>query len=157
MTANFFDLLGVAPAIGRGFRAADTAVGGRGVGILTHDFWQGSFGGDLRVLGRVLTLDDERVEIIGVLPEALWLPDLERLMPQTAGGGGGPPELFRPLRYTPEQASRFGEFDYPAISPVSLRGSRTASRTQLPPDPARGTPPTWSRRRSSAICGVLPT
>ena len=130
VTANFFDLLGVAPAIGRGFRAADTAVGGRGVGILTHDFWQGAFGGDLRVLGRVLTLDDERVEIIGVLPEALWLPDLERLMPQTAGGGG-PPELFRPLRYTPEQASRFGEFDYPAIVRLAPGVSAEQARPEL--------------------------
>ena len=35
---------------------------------------------------------------------------------ESAGpAAGGPPELFRPLRYTPEQASRFGEFDYPAI------------------------------------------
>ena len=114
VTASFFDLLGVAPAVGRGFRAADAAVGGPGVAILTHDLWQGAFGGDARVVGRVLTLDDERVEVIGVLPDSHWLPDLDRLMPLEAGGGG-PPEIFRPLRYTPEQASRFGEFDYPAI------------------------------------------
>ena len=130
VTANFFDLLGVAPAIGRGFRAADTAVGGRGVGILTHDFWQGSFGGDLRVLGRVLTLDDERVEIIGVLPEALWLPDLDRLTPLSAGGGR-PPEIFRPLRYTPEQASRFGEFDYLAIVRLAPGVSAEQARPEL--------------------------
>ena len=57
----------------------------------------------------MLTLDDERVEVIGVLSESHWF-----LMPLPAGGGG-PPEIFWPLRYTVEQASRFGEFDYPAI------------------------------------------
>ena len=129
VTANFFDLLGAAPAIGRGFRPADTAGGGRGVAILTHDFWQGSFGGDPRVLGRVLTLDDERVEIIGVLPEALWLPDLERLRPLPAGGGS--PELFRPLRYTPEQASPFGEFGYPAIARLAPGVSAEQARPEL--------------------------
>ena len=126
-TANFFDLLGVAPAIGRGFRAADTAVGGPGVAILTHDLWQGAFGGDTRIVGQSLVLDDERVEVIGVLPESLWLPDLERLMP-VAAGGGGPPEIFRPLRYTPEQAGRFGEFDYPAL--VRLAPGVTAEQAR---------------------------
>ncbi len=114
VTANFFDLLGVAPAAGRGFRPADAAVGAPGTALLTHDLWQGAFGGDAGIVGRVLTLDDERVEIVGVLPESFWLPDLDRLMPLPVGGGG-PPEIFRPLRYTPEQAGRFGEFDYPTI------------------------------------------
>ena len=130
VTANFFDLLGVAPAIGRRFRADDTAVGGPGVAMLTHDLWRGAFGGDARIVGRVLTLDDERVEVIGVLPESLWLPDLDRLMPLPAGGGG-PPEIFRPLRYTPEQASRFGEFDYPAIVRLAPGISAEQARPEL--------------------------
>ena len=114
VTANFFDLLGVAPAIGRTFQAADAAVGGPGVAILTHGLWQGAFGGDSRIVGRVLALEDERVEVIGVLPESFWLPDLERLMPLSSGGTGAA-EIFRPLRYPPERARRFGEFDYPAL------------------------------------------
>ena len=114
VTANLFDLLGVAPVIGRTLRPADAAAGGPGVAILTHDLWQGAFGGDAGIVGRVLTLDDERVEVIGVLPESFWLPDLERLMPLPAGGLGGA-EIFRPLRYTPEQARGFGNFDYPAL------------------------------------------
>ena len=130
VTANFFDLLGVAPAMGRGFRAADTAVGAPGVAVLTHGLWQGAFGGDARVVGRVLTLDDERVEVIGVLPESLWLPDLDRLM-TVPTGGGGPPEIFRPLRYTPEQARRFGEFDYPAIVRLVPGVSAEQARPEL--------------------------
>ena len=130
VTGNFFGLLGVAPAIGRGFRAADTAIGAPAVAVLTHDFWQGAFGGDARVLGRVLTLDDARVEVIGVLRESLWLPDLERLM-RLPAGGGGLPQIFRPLRYTPEQASRFGEFDYPAIVRLAPGISAEQARPEL--------------------------
>ena len=114
VTANFFDLLGLAPAFGRTFRAADAAAGGAGVAVLTHGLWQGAFGGDAGIVGRVLTLDDESVEVIGVLPESFWLPDLERLTPIRVGGAGAA-EIFRPLRYTAEQARRFGEFDYPAL------------------------------------------
>lgn len=127
VTANFFDLLGAAPAMGRGFRAEDATVGGPGVAILAHDLWQGAFGGDPRMVGRVLTLDDERVEVIGVLPESFWLPDLDRLMP-TPAGDAGRAEIFRPLRYTPEQARRFGEFDYPAI--VLLAPGTTAEQAR---------------------------
>ena len=114
VTVNLFELLGLAPAIGRSFQAADVAVGGTGVAILTHGLWQGAFGGDPRIVGRVLALDDERVEVIGVLPESFWLPDLERLLPMSAGGAGAA-EIFRPLRYTPEQARQFGMFDYAAL------------------------------------------
>ena len=114
VTVNLFELLGLAPAIGRTFRATDVAVGGTGVAILTHGLWQGAFGGDPRIVGRVLALDDERVEVIGVLSESFWLPDLERLMPMSAGGAGAA-EIFRPLRYTPEQARQFGMFDYAAL------------------------------------------
>ena len=130
MTANFFDLLGVAPALGRGFGSADIAVGGPGVAVLAHNLWQGAFGGDPRILGRVLTLDDERVEVIGVLPESLWLPDLGRLTPLSPGGGGSR-EIFRPLRYTPEQARPFGEFDYPAIVRLAPGISAEHARGEL--------------------------
>ena len=130
VTADFFDLLGLAPAVGRGFRAADAVVGGPDVAILTHDLWQGAFGGDARIVGQVLTLDDERVEVIGVLPESLWLPDLDRLV-TFATGGGGPPEIFRPLRYTPEQARRFGEFDYPTVVRLAPGISAEQARPEL--------------------------
>lgn len=129
LTANFLDLLGVAPAMGRGFRAEDATVGGPGVAILTHDLWQGAFGGDPRMVGRVLTLDDERVEVIGVLPESFWLPDLDRLMPTPVGAGRA--EIFRPLRYTPEQARRFGEFDYPAVVRLAPGSTAEQARPEL--------------------------
>ncbi len=130
VTANFLDLLGVAPALGRGLRPADTAVGGPGVAVLTHDVWQGAFGGDPGIVGRVLTLDDERVAVIGVLPKSLWLPDLDRLTPLSARGGG-PPEIFRPLRYTPEQARQLGGFDYPAILRLAPGVSAEQARPEL--------------------------
>ena len=114
VTVNLFELLGLSPAIGRSFQAADLAVGGTGVAILTHGLWRDAFGGDPGIVGRVLTLEDERVEVIGVMPESFWLPDLERLMPMSPGRVGTA-EIFRPLRYTPEQARQFGMFDYAAL------------------------------------------
>ena len=46
-------------------------------------------------------------------------------------GGGSPLEIFRPLRYTPEQARRFGEFDYPTIVRLAPGVSAEQSRPEL--------------------------
>ena len=130
VTVNFFDLLGSGPMIGRGFRRADATVDGPGVAVLTHDFWQAAFGGDPLAIGRTLTLDDERVEVIGVLPDTFWLPSLDRLVPLT-GAEADPVEIFRPLRYTPEAAGRFGEFDYPALLRLTPGATAEQATTEL--------------------------
>lgn len=85
-TANFFDILGVTPAIGRFFRPGeDTHPGGDSVAILSHSLWQRRFGGDPGVLGRVVEIANRTFTIIGVAPASfyggmgglrfdLWLP-----------------------------------------------------------------------------------
>lgn len=72
-TPSIFDVFGVQPSLGRGFRA-DDGVGGSGrVLVLEHDYWQRRFLGDADVLGRSVTLDGARYTIVGVLPEAFDL------------------------------------------------------------------------------------
>lgn len=72
MTSECLAVLGVEPAIGRGFTAAESPLTGKGaaVAILGHQFWQRELGGDRSVLGRALTLDTTTVTVIGVMPEA---------------------------------------------------------------------------------------
>jgi putative ABC transport system permease protein len=70
VTPNFFEFIGVAPALGRHFAAAE-AVPERQprVAVLSHPFWQRRFGGNASVIGRDLTLNGETFAVIGVLPE----------------------------------------------------------------------------------------
>lgn len=75
---GYFEILGVAPQLGRTF-PPDSDLPGRGeVVILSHDLWVSMFGSDPRVLGRVIDLGGggyERREIIGVMPpgvDELW-------------------------------------------------------------------------------------
>jgi len=68
VTAGFFDVLGVKPALGRiSFRAEEEVLPAT-VGILRHDFWMARFHGDPAVLGRTLVLDGRAVQVVGVLP-----------------------------------------------------------------------------------------
>jgi predicted permease len=67
-SANFFEVLGVRPILGRVFASnADQASGEKTV-LLTYAGWQKRFGGDRNVLGQSITLNDEPYTIIGVLP-----------------------------------------------------------------------------------------
>jgi putative ABC transport system permease protein len=83
VTAGFFDVLGVAPALGRAFRSDEDAPGAGAVAILSDGLWRRRFGADPAVLGRALLLNGERFEIVGVMPRGfqflegyvgLWVP-----------------------------------------------------------------------------------
>ena len=73
-SANLFDVLGVAPAQGRGFLAEEDVVGGPPAAVLTHASWQRRFAGDPGVVGRTLVVEGELTRIVGVLPPAVTFP-----------------------------------------------------------------------------------
>jgi predicted permease len=68
ITANFLDVLGVRPAIGRNFQSgADLADGEKAV-LLSYPGWQKRFGGDASAIGKTVKLNGEIYTIVGVLP-----------------------------------------------------------------------------------------
>jgi putative ABC transport system permease protein len=67
---GFFSMLGVAPIRGRTFRADDPAT----VAVVGEAFWKQRLGGDPSVVGLGLTLDDQPMTIIGVMPDAFQFP-----------------------------------------------------------------------------------
>jgi predicted permease len=69
VTANFFQVMGVEPALGRAFRSDEDQVPGRdAVVMLSHDLWQRQFGGDPAILGRTVRLDGIAFTVVGVTP-----------------------------------------------------------------------------------------
>ncbi len=67
-TANFLQVVGVQPRLGRSFDAADDRPGAEPTVVVSHEFWQTRMGGDQRVLGTPLLLDGRAHVVIGVLP-----------------------------------------------------------------------------------------
>ena len=59
VTANFFPMLGVAPALGRTFSPDEEKEGAGKVVVLSHKFWQMRYGGEPNIIGREILLDDE--------------------------------------------------------------------------------------------------
>lgn len=69
VTPNYFDVLGLAPTLGRLFQPDEYTMAGEGaVVVLAHDYWQREFGADRDVIGRTLVVNGRSLEIIGVAP-----------------------------------------------------------------------------------------
>lgn len=69
-TANFFDVLGVHPYLGRTFVPGEDAVGAPKVALLSYGFWQRQYNGDRAIVGRTIVLNGAPATIIGVLPRS---------------------------------------------------------------------------------------
>jgi putative ABC transport system permease protein len=85
-----FTTLGVKPALGRDFRAAEAELGHETVVILSHELWMRRYAADPGVLGQTLWVDAEPHTVVGVAPEG-FRPPFHREA-----------KLFAPLAYHPE-------------------------------------------------------
>src|SRR5262245_21164931 len=83
VSAPYFDVFGIKPALGRTFAPDEDQQGKEKVTVLTHRAWLSLMGGDRGVVGRSILLNGESYTVIGVLPGAsefdrrgndLWIP-----------------------------------------------------------------------------------
>jgi predicted permease len=77
VSAEFFDVLGIKPQMGRAFVRDDEQAGGGAGGfkvIISGDFWRKHFGADPNVIGRTITLDRRPYTVIGVMPGGFQFP-----------------------------------------------------------------------------------
>jgi putative ABC transport system permease protein len=87
VSADYFRVLGVQPAIGRDFAAADDRLNGPRVVVISDAVWRRRFSADERVVGREIRLDDRLYAVIGVMP-----PMFENVLSPSA-------EVWTPLQY----------------------------------------------------------
>ena len=74
-TANFFQIMGVSPALGRAFTAKEDAPGAPArIAVIGHGLWIRRFGGDRNILGRSVLLNGQQYSIVGVMPPRFSYP-----------------------------------------------------------------------------------
>jgi putative ABC transport system permease protein len=150
VTAGYFDLIGVAPMMGRAFQPGENEVGGPEVAILSYEFWQERFGGSYEVLGKIIKLDSKSFTIVGVMPRgfgavtrtAVWAP-FEQNVPKPyltgrdiawllfAVGRRKPGATFDLAR---SEMNRVGDVlarDYPAMDATSHPVAKDLTRQML--------------------------
>ena len=91
VSANFFALLGVAPAQGRLFSSNEETPGADQSVIVSHGLWQSKFAGDPQLLGKTIRLNGRNYSVAGIMP-----PDFAYPVPM---------ELWVPLALTPAEKS----------------------------------------------------
>jgi putative ABC transport system permease protein len=88
---DFFDTLGVSMHLGRTFLPEEDRPDRRFEIILSYGLWMRRFGGDPKVLGRVIRLNESSFTVVGVLPAGFRTLEIP--------GSPGHPEMFEPLGY----------------------------------------------------------
>ena len=93
ISAHFFDVVGVRPAMGRGFTENEDLPHGPNAVILSHGLWQSTFRGDPSLIGQSIHLKGELYTVVGILPADATTPlnaDVYTpLRPSRDGEGGG--------------------------------------------------------------------
>ncbi len=75
VSANFFDMLGVRPLLGRTFLPSDDTPKADAVLILSYRYWKARFGGDPKIIGKVFQMNNRPHTVIGVLPPIPQYPE----------------------------------------------------------------------------------
>ncbi len=74
VTSNAYEVLGVAPRLGRSFRAEEEVEGAPRVAILSDGFWRRRFAADSGIIGRMISVDGRPTQVVGVLRAGVVLP-----------------------------------------------------------------------------------
>ena len=86
VTRGLFDMLGVHPIRGRGFEEGEGRAGTSDRVMISEDLWRSAFGADPAVLGSRITVNRERLTVVGILPADFRFPTAKT-------------ELWRPIDY----------------------------------------------------------
>ncbi|HYO99377.1 MAG TPA: ABC transporter permease [Pyrinomonadaceae bacterium] len=103
VTANFFDVLGVAPKRGRAFVAGEDTAGKNRVVVLSDQLWQRNFGSDPRIVNREVLIGGENYTVVGVMPPGFQFPSRTT-------------ELWVPLVFSDQHATSRGTHAFSSVA-----------------------------------------
>jgi putative ABC transport system permease protein len=98
LSGGMMPMLGVAPKLGRPILPANDNPGAETTLVLSHAFWQNTFGGDAKIVGREIQMDGAKARIIGVMPDGFEFPP----------GNPEPMDAWSALQLTDQQLKQTG-------------------------------------------------
>ena len=117
VTASFFEVLRTPPRLGRSFTPEEDRPGAAPVIVLSDGLWRSRFGAEPGVVGRVVDLDGESVEVVGVMPPGFSFSQQEI-------------DLWRPLRLDRENV-QLGAFGINGVARIAAGSTLGQVRAEL--------------------------
>jgi putative ABC transport system permease protein len=124
-TTNLFSVLGTNPLLGRTFQADEGGANQPGLAVISYGLWQRRFGGDMQIVGRQITLNNQPTTVIGVMPANFgWHI-------QKGTQVSKPADVWVPFQITNDSRGRRGRF---ASSVARLKPGVTIEQAQADMD-----------------------
>jgi predicted permease len=135
VSADFFRVLGVQPAMGRAFTSDEDSPAGQPVAILGDGLWRRRFGADNGVIGRTITINTLTYTVIGIMPRNFEF--------------SGPQDVILPLRTDP--ASQNEGHNYNVIGRLKDGVTTDQARSELKVlfDTFRAAHPNWVKENET--------
>jgi putative ABC transport system permease protein len=121
VTSSLMPLLGLSPAIGRGFAPAEDFDDAPAVAILSDGLWRRRYGADPAIVGRAIQIDGTSRVVVGVMPKGAMLP----------GTIGEDNELWLPMRMTPTERVSEISHNYTMFGRLASGASLEQARAEL--------------------------
>src|SRR5581483_9071771 len=102
-SSGFFQTLGVEPLLGRTFAPDEDQPGHSNVVVLSYGFWKEYFGSNRDIVGREITMDGRKFQVLGVMPPTFSIADF-------------PAQMWTPMAWTDEERAVRGEHHYVVIA-----------------------------------------
>jgi putative ABC transport system permease protein len=120
VTANYFKVAQLAPALGRYFLPDEDRPGRDRVVVLSHSLWVRRFGADSSIVGREIGLDGQKYTVIGVAPRHFTLASSDEA-------------LWVPLSFTPAQLAQHDEHYLLVIGKLKRNVSQAMAQSEMTP------------------------
>ena len=112
VSASYFEVLGVAAALGRTFDAGDERPAGEpAIAVASYGYWQRRLAQDSQVIGRVIRVSQTPITIVGVAPPGFWGEEV-----------GASPDLWLPLTMWPHVVPGRNLLESPGTSWLRIIG-----------------------------------
>ncbi|MEK6299416.1 MAG: ABC transporter permease [Acidobacteriota bacterium] len=135
VSADFFRVLGVMPASGRGFTTEEDSPSGERVAILGDGLWKRRFGADSGMIGKAITLNGTAYMVVGIMP-----PEFEYM---------GPQDVLLPMRVDPASQNEGHNWSIIGRLKQGVTADQARSELKLLFDKFRDTHPRWVKESES--------